>query len=293
MVFNVGAGRNDIWRLVCLLLLAGLLLPGCTTYQAPQECAVGQEDAIPSCGKTPVKAEPGLVAHWGFDENGGNTVRDSVGGLEGTVYGAVPAQGRKGGALYFDGVDDYVRLSDEAHDRLSRLGQGTIAFWFKFESVLDKQSIMPMFYLGGADGGQEDNILIIEVGHFKQGNLRAQDPDNKRLYSTFIKDGGHPFLCLDSGRSMEEGAWTHYALVSGQNGTNVYINGQGIPANYNFGALGDAYFMDDVPDTETIMIGRGKTSSMATPDFVYFKGYIDDLRAYERPLSPEEIMGLQ
>jgi len=41
------------------------------------------------------------------------------------------------------------------------------------------------------------------------------------------------------------------------------------------------------------MIGRGKTSSMATPDFVYFKGYIDDLRAYERQLSPEEIMGLQ
>jgi hypothetical protein len=70
MVFKAGTGRNCIGRLVCLLLLAGLLLMGCTTYQAPQECTVGQEneDSFPSCGKTPVKAEPGLVAHWGFDK---------------------------------------------------------------------------------------------------------------------------------------------------------------------------------------------------------------------------------
>jgi hypothetical protein len=72
----------------------------------------------------------------------------------------------------------------------------------------------------------------------------------------------------------------------------VYLNGEGIPGNYNFGQLSDAYFFGDVPNTETIMIGRGKTSSMATEDFVYYKGYIDDLRIYDRPLTQEEIQGL-
>ena len=73
----------------------------------------------------------------------------------------------------------------------------------------------------------------------------------------------------------------------------MYINGLGIEANYNFGKLRDSYFLSDVPNTEVIMIGRGKTSSMATTDFVYYKGYIDDLRIYDRALTLEEIKVLQ
>jgi hypothetical protein len=48
-----------------------------------------------------------------------------------------------------------------------------------------------------------------------------------------------------------------------------------------------------VPNTEVIMLGRGKTSSMATTDFVYYKGYIDDLRIYDRALTVDEIKELQ
>ena len=241
----------------------------------------------------PSQLRNGLVAHFSFDQEKNNVIKDSVNGFEGIVHGAVISEGKMGKSLYFDGVDDYVQLSEETHKRISKLDQGTISFWFNFKSVLDKQSIMPMFYMGMDEEGDKDNILIIEVGHFKQGNLRTQDPDNKRLYSTFIKDNSHPFLCLDSGKSMEEDKWIHYALVSDVNGTNVYINGQGIEANYNFGKLRDSYFLSDVPNTEVIMLGRGKTSSMATTDFVYFKGYIDDLRIYDRALTVEEIKALQ
>lgn len=237
--------------------------------------------------------QSGLVAHFSFDEVNSEKVKDSVNGFEGTVYGAKFVEGKKGGAVYLDGKDDYIELSKEAHDKISNLSQGTIAFWFNFESILEKQKIMPIFYMGMEDDEDEDNILIIEVGHFKQGNLRSRDPDNKRLYSTFIKESSHPFLCLDSGKSMVEGEWTHYALVSGPNGTKVYINGENVRANYNFGGLKDAYFTDDVPDTEVIKIGCGKTSSMATTDFVYYKGYIDDLRIYDKPLTEEEILQLQ
>jgi hypothetical protein len=239
------------------------------------------------------KNESGLVTHFSFDQIKNNIIKDSVNGFKGDVHGAVVSEGRIGKSLYFDGVDDYVQLSNETHKKISKLKNGTISFLFKFESLLDKQSIMPIFYMGMDEEGDKDNILIIEVGHFKQGNLKTQDPDNKRLYSTFIKDNSHPFLCLDSGKSMDENKWTHYALVSDENGTNVYINGQGIEANYNFGKPKDSYFLSDVPNTEVIMIGRGKTSSMATTDFVYFKGYIDDLKIYDRALTPEEIKSIQ
>ncbi|MBM3309683.1 MAG: LamG domain-containing protein [Candidatus Altiarchaeales archaeon] len=271
--------RFDKVKNKAILIAAALCALSILTYYLTQH--------VPS-----VESSPGLVAYWSFDEDGGSIIKDSVDGLEGDVYGAMSEKGKKGNALYFDGVDDYIQLSKRSFDRISKLSHGTVAFWFKFESVLDKQSIMPIFYMGASDDKKEDNILIIEVGHFKQGNLRTQDPDNKRLYSTFIKDNGHPFLCLDSGRNMEEGVWTHYALVSGENGTNVYINGEGIPANYNFGGLSDAYFLADVPDAEVLMIGRGKTSSMATPDFVYYKGLIDELKVYEKPLTQSEIKEL-
>ena len=243
---------------------------------------------IPSSGEL----SSGLVAHWSFDEEGGGSVKDSVEGLEGTVHGARFVAGKKGNALFFDGVNDYVQLSQESHDRVHNLTQGTIAFWFKFESLLDEQSIMPIFYLGMADERDEDNILIIEVGHFKQGRLRSRDPDNKRLYSTFMKDNRHPFLCLDSGKSLKEGKWIHYALVTGPNGTKVYLDGETIHANYNFGKLRDSYFFNDIPETEVIMIGRGRSSHKTTPRFVHYKGYVDELRIYDRPLIPDEIQEL-
>ena len=279
-----------------LFLIVGFILIGVMMYVNPHsvDLWVADDYVMTTTSFPPPSFEiPGLVAYWSFDEITSGSVKDSVNGFEGTVHGARLTDGKRGKALYFDGVDDYVQLSDESFKKVRNLSYGTISFWFNFESLLDRQKIMPMFYYGVSEDSREDNILIIEVGHFKQGNLKSRDPDNKRLYSTFIKDHGHPFLCLDSGRSMEENKWIHYALVSGSNGTNVFIDGVGIPGNYNFGKLGDAYFLDDIPDTEVIMIGCGKTSSMATTDFVYYKGYIDELRIYERPLSLEEIRDLQ
>jgi hypothetical protein len=269
----------------CIFLFVMLLTSGCIGGSNIQG------ETAPTT-QIPTELSPTPIAHWSFDEEGGNIVKDSIDGLDGIVHGAKFVEGKKSNALYFDGVDDYVQLSQKSFDRVSSLNQGTIAFWFKFESILYKQNIMPIFYLGMDDERDEDNILIIEVGHFKQGELRSSDPENKRLYSTFIKDNSHPFLCLDSGRSLGEGEWTHYALVSGPNGTNVYINGEGIPANYNFGKLGDKYFLSDIPNTEVIMIGRGKSSSMTTPQFVHYKGYIDDLRIYAKPLTRDEIQKL-
>jgi len=55
--------------------------------------------------------DPTLVAHWKLDETEGNIALDSAGELDGTVYGGPvwqPEGGMVGGALEFDGIDDYV-----------------------------------------------------------------------------------------------------------------------------------------------------------------------------------------
>ena len=54
---------------------------------------------------------PGLVAAYAFDEGSGTTAVDASGnGRNGAVVGATWATGRYGGALSFDGTNDYVGL---------------------------------------------------------------------------------------------------------------------------------------------------------------------------------------
>ena len=58
-------------------------------------------------GADVTKAE--LVAYWDFDNQSGNTVVDSVAGRSGRFFGnPVVVDGHFGGALEFDGVNDYI-----------------------------------------------------------------------------------------------------------------------------------------------------------------------------------------
>jgi hypothetical protein len=77
----------------------------------------------------PVLSQPlGMVSYWRFDEGSGSAAFDSVDAHHGTIYGATWTTGIVGGALAFDGVDDYVDLGDVWSVGASPL---TIVLWFK------------------------------------------------------------------------------------------------------------------------------------------------------------------
>ena len=63
----------------------------------------------------------GLVGAWGFDEPSGTTTTDASGrGNTGTISGATrTTAGRFGGALTFDGVNDWVTVADSTSLRLT------------------------------------------------------------------------------------------------------------------------------------------------------------------------------
>ena len=64
----------------------------------------------------PPPAPSSLVGAWSFDEPSGLTAQDTSGrGNAGTISGATrSAAGRYGGALSFDGVNDWVTVADAA-----------------------------------------------------------------------------------------------------------------------------------------------------------------------------------
>ena len=76
----------------------------CLCILAPATQVAGQ-----AC--TPPPAE--LISWWPLDETGGVIATDILGGHDGAhVNGPVPQVGKVGGALSFDGVDDFVRVPD-------------------------------------------------------------------------------------------------------------------------------------------------------------------------------------
>jgi len=72
------------------------------------------------------------TAIWSFDEGTGSTAFDSVGGNNGVVYGAQWTTSPLGGALSFDGIDDFVEVANAAN--LGSFSQITIEAWVNIAS---------------------------------------------------------------------------------------------------------------------------------------------------------------
>ena len=262
--------------LICMLAAAAIApaLPvSVSVSQSPASAAISTDGGS------------GLVAHWPFDDPSGGVAVDVAGGLNGTVHGASRADGPVDGCLWFDGEDDYVDFPPAVVDAIGSLGQGTIAFWFNYSYLLDRQEIEPLFHLGIDDGGEPDNMFIIELGH--------KYPVIRRLYVTWVIGKQIPVLCYDTGFHVDEDEWYHFAVTVGPDGNTGYLNGvELVNRYYNFGAPDDALFLDDIPVQDQFTIGYGKTNDVKSPGFLYYRGYVDDVRVYNQSLSAGEISEL-
>ena len=69
------------------------------------------------------------LAAWSFDESQGATAGDSSGRHPGKIVGAQWCEGRKGSALQFDGMDDFVDCGggSESDERVHDRGLGVSA----------------------------------------------------------------------------------------------------------------------------------------------------------------------
>lgn len=304
------------------LVLGIVFIAGCTQEQAVGESAVdivqgvaAQERAAAEAGGWQEDAEgeeagaeegeevgveepgvvldPNLIAYWKFDGD----VKEEVRRHAVTILGdAVFAEGRVGDGIVFDGVDDYLELPENALEEVGELSEGTIAFWFKFDGdLLETQTVLPIFYIG-VEENAVDNIFIIEIGHFDEssyGAVPVPDPDNTKIYVTWMRDNWEPFLCYDSRNNLEENTWYHFAAVVDETGNTGYLNGVEMEdRHYNFGRASDPYFLDDIQGEERFMLGYGRSSSMLSPEFIYFEGMLDELKIYDKALSADEILGL-
>lgn len=200
----------------------------------------------------------GLVASYNFNGNANDT---SGNDNNGTVYGAVLSEDRLNiadSAYWFDGSDDYVRIEDSSS--LDVINGISLVAWINFESggyknprIIHKQYAYDLFTQGTGDS---------RMVRFSLNNSVAGEE-----------------IIVNSTNLVNSGSWNFVVGTYDGSSVKLYINGAlEVEESYSFDIRNSSYHVE-----------IGRNSYNQTDDF---KGYIDDVRIYDRALSRDEILGI-
>lgn len=218
-------------------------------------------------------ASSDMAGYWKFDEGAGTSALDSSGNNNaGTlVNGPVWTGGKKGNALSFDGLDDYVNAGSGA--TLDNLSAMTIAAWINPASM-------------GENG--RGRIVAKSSGS----NLPSI---GWSFYVTSEVPNGIKFAVDHTSAHLEHASaanaitlnqWQHVAVTwdgsRSYANAHIYVNGKEVAYAISDNAVGTR--ASDA--AQNLFIGNNPALTRS------FKGVIDDVQIYNRVLTPEEIAAL-
>jgi len=204
--------------------------------------------------------EESLVAYYPFDWNAND---ESGNGNHGTVHGASWATGIIGGALDFDGIDDYVIVSDD--DTLDLSDGLTIAAWIQSYSNSWGRVIVSKWNDNSGDHSY----------HLKDTN------NSDKLQIVLTEHNFNDLADLKSESGIPLGDWIHIASTFDGSMTKLYFNGVEDASQVSVGTI-----RASVTD---MLIGAVFTGGGIRENF---DGLIDEVRIYNRALSEPELMTL-
>jgi hypothetical protein len=205
----------------------------------------------------------GLVLSLGFDEASGDAIDSSTSARNGVITGAVRVPGKVGNALSFDGIDDWVTVTDGAAGTPLDLTTGmTIEAW-----------VLPSAMSGW------ETVVLKELGV------------NLLSYALYANDGaplggfngpaGYVRIGLADNAVQGVGPlstteWTHLATTYDGTMQRLYVNGVEVGARAQTGSM--------PVGNQPLRIG-GNASFAGE----FFEGLIDEVKVYNRALSASEI----
>jgi predicted ribosomally synthesized peptide with SipW-like signal peptide len=216
------------------------------------------------------KTKDDLVGDWHFNENAGPVAFDSA--LEpanngNLTNGPVWTTGRYNPALIFDGVDDYVNVGNDPSLQIT--SALTLEAWIKTPSYWNKQypTVVSKANYSGSDW---DGEYWIAIGR----------PYGGKVTFAFAPAGGN---AIDhwSNSWLLPNTWYHIVATFDDSADKVrlYING----------VLDKEYTETQKPaiTDNPVRIGQGGNYDFQN---TWFNGIIDEVRIYNRALSPAEIL---
>ncbi len=205
----------------------------------------------------------GLLGYWPLDGNANDL---SGNGHHGMVTGATSTTGKVGGAYSFNGsasidVGD-IDFSSQAYTIAGWVRTTAPAVEWDYRNWIDKP-----------EGNSGPFMLGIGDGSFQGGY-------NNPNFTIWQSGFGDVLLMLAPDVNMRDGVWHHMAVSYSLGTAYVYVDG-------NLLALG--FFFSNLPvNNAHILIGGRNFLSSYHP----WKGEIDEVRIYDRALSPTEVQAL-
>jgi hypothetical protein len=198
---------------------------------------------------------PGAMAYWKLDEIEGSIAHDSIGGKDGTAFGQPlwqPVGGKLGGALLFDGVDDYVSTPYVLNPAN---GEFSVFTWVK--------------------GGGPGQVIISQMDGGGTGAVWLwADPLEGRL-TTSLTDGNRFTPSLMSLSTVADGHWHYIGVVWDGLRRHLYMDGLKVA--------------EDASDIKNLLSSDGGLYFGVRKTFdsgSFWCGLVDDIRIYERALTP-------
>jgi len=197
-------------------------------------------------------SDPTLVAHWALDEIEGDIASDSANDNDGTVYGDPawqPEGGMVDGTLQLDGIDDYVSTTFVLNPAD---GEFSVVAWV----------------MGGAPG----QVVLSQTGG---ADWLLADPSEGKLRTSLLSPGGgrtapQPLI---SEFVITDGGWHRVGFIWDGSDRILYADGVEVARDTQAGletSEGGLYLC------------AGKTLEPGS----FFSGLIDDVRIYNRAVTP-------
>jgi hypothetical protein len=216
---------------------------------------------------TTIKPQPtttipfGLVGIWHFDEGTGTKAYDSSAFKNnGTLYNSPTwTTGKFGNALKFDGLDDFVNVSDSPSLDVSNI---TIAVW-----------IYP-YNWDGIEGGDYGRIVDKNNAYLF---FLARDGGKNRLSFYYVNSSGVSNQSWSNTNSIQLNKWQHVAVTYDGQYTKFYVNGN---------LSGTQLMKSTGPIIKTklgLYIGNNYNHDRE------FNGTIDEIKIWNRALTADEI----
>ncbi|MFH1724602.1 MAG: LamG-like jellyroll fold domain-containing protein [Elusimicrobiota bacterium] len=201
------------------------------------------------------EAQEGMMGYWRLDAGSGSVAIDSSGyDSHGTIHGAIWADGQVGGAMSFDGANDYVDLGTASPIRVAH---PSIAVWFK------------------SDGGANDDMVSSAHDNGRNGYRLGTKYNDASELTWLVGDANGFDILFTEGADINDGNW-HF-VVGTYDGSNIRLYLDGV-------LYGAELSTRIVTHTSRLFIG-GRGGSPGC----YFDGLLDEVAIFNRALTQEEI----
>lgn len=216
----------------------------------------------------------GLVLYYPFDQSlldsSGNA---NNGGAANQSY-TTDHWGGQNSAYLFNGANNFITVPDNSS--LNPSNQLTVTVWLRIDSI--QGNYMPMFVKGGPATSDFSNR---EYALYSKDNLGYWYPQ-----WVSAGDGLGKHECLGDHHSYAVGQWVFFACVIDR------------AVNHSMEIFADGALTEHADDsyssfntsTYPLIIGWSQEAEGGLPDNAPFKGAMDNLRIYNRALTPGQIL---